>query len=220
MNLSFKRRLLRSLPRGWHDRLNPLLFSHKMRMTKTKAKHLIRRGSPIFLEIGSGPKKGQGGWVCLDRYGCDLVWDLRRGIPFPDETLSKIYSSHTLEHFSFDEIVLLVRECRRALMDGGLFLVCVPNARLYLDAYISNRDEGFFLSLPSYHKPGYNNTTRIDWVNYIAYMGGEHKYMFDQENLLYILRANGFKNVRIREFDPQIDMPERLFESLYAQGEK
>ena len=60
----------------------------------------------------------------------------------------------------------------------------------------------------------------MDWVNYVAYMGGEHKYMFDQENLLHILKMNGFKNVRQREFDPEIDMPERRFESLYAQGEK
>jgi hypothetical protein len=94
-----------------------------------------------------------------------------------------------------------------------------PTSCIYALAF-SNKDENFFQSLPGYHKPGYNNTTRIDWVNYVAYMGGEHKYMFDQENLLHILKTNGFKNVRQRKSDPEIDMPERLFESLYVQGEK
>jgi len=220
MQQTFKKKLLHSLPQSWQNRLIPILFSLKMTTTRGKAKKLTQRGTPVFLEIGSGPKKGQNGWVCLDQTGCDLIWDLRKGIPFPDESISKIYSSHLFEHLSFEETKGLIHECKRVLVPGGLFLICVPNARLYLEAYINNKDENFFQSLPSYHKPGYNNTTRMDWVNYVAYMGGEHKYMFDQENLLHILKMNGLKNVRVREFDPEIDMPERIFESLYAQGEK
>jgi len=33
-------------------------------------------------------------------------------------------------------------------------------------------------------------TTQIDCVNHTAYMAGEHKYMFDEENLLYILESS------------------------------
>jgi hypothetical protein len=51
-------------------------------------------------------------------------------------------------------------------------------------------------------------------------MAGEHKYMFDQENLLHILTAKGFVNVSARAFDPEIDMQERDFESIYAIGYK
>lgn len=191
-----------------------------MRKTREKAQAMLQSGAPIYLEIGSGPKHGKNGWTCLDRYDCDLVWDLQNGIPFPDSTVSKIYSSHTFEHFSFQETKVLLAECKRALKPGGLFLICVPNARLYIEAYLNNPDDDFIHSLPSYHKPGYNNTTRMDLINYVAYMGGEHKYMFDQENLEHILSMNGFRNVRKRDFDPEIDMPERIFESLYAQGEK
>ena len=69
-------------------------------------------------------------------------------------------------------------------------------------------------------KPAYNNTTRIDALNYVAYMDGEHKYMFDQENLLHILKAKGFERVEQRTFDPLTDMQERDFESIYAIGYK
>ncbi|HEY4286739.1 MAG TPA: methyltransferase domain-containing protein [Puia sp.] len=191
-----------------------------MKQTKEKADVLVKSGAPVLLEIGSGAKYGKNGWVCLDRHSCDLVWDLQNGIPFPDNSVQKIYSSHTFEHFSFQEAKVVLQECRRALAPGGLFLICVPNARLYIEAYLNNPDDNFIHSLPDYHKPGYNGTTRMDLVNYVAYMGGEHKYMFDQENLLHILTMNGFKNVRQREFDPGIDMQQRHFESLYAQGEK
>jgi hypothetical protein len=51
-------------------------------------------------------------------------------------------------------------------------------------------------------------------------MDGEHKYMFDEENLVFILRSKGLKNVRLRQFDSSIDLQVRDFESIYAIAEK
>jgi hypothetical protein len=103
------------------------------------------------------------------------------------------------------------------LVPGGKFLICVPNARIYLEAYA----KGVPLD-PSYFtvEGAYNRTTSIDCVNYMAYMCGGHKYMFDEENLLYILRSKGFKNVRPRDFDPSLDLESRRYESIYGEGEK
>lgn len=95
--------------------------------------------------------------------------------------------------------------------------IVVPNARLYLAAYINGEE------LPSEFfgwTPAVNGTTRIDMVNYVAYMDGEHKYMFDQENLLHVLFAAGFSGVRERAFDPETDLAERDYESIYAIGFK
>jgi predicted SAM-dependent methyltransferase len=185
--------------------------------TKKKIAEILKRDQ-IFLEIGAGQKKGTGNWITLDiNTDCDLFWDLRRGIPFPDNSVHMIYSSHLFEHLSFKKTALLLKECRRVLVTGGVFSVCVPNARLYLEAYI-NKDKDFWASQPSHWEPAYNNTTLIDYVNYVAYMDGEHKYMFDEENLLYILTMNGFKDAKLREFDKLIDIPERDFESIYATG--
>ena len=69
-------------------------------------------------------------------------------------------------------------------------------------------------------EPAYNNTTSIDAINYVAYMDGEHKYMFDQENLLHLLTSAGFQDVTERAFDPETDRTERDYESLYAMGTK
>ncbi len=70
------------------------------------------------------------------------------------------------------------------------------------------------------YPPAFNHTTLIDYANFIAYMDGEHKYMFDEENLLHILKSNGFRNVRLRPFDPNLDLQERDFVSIYAEAEK
>jgi hypothetical protein len=87
-----------------------------------------------------------------------------------------------------------------------------------MEAYIQCKDldtNKFFN-----YKRAYNNTTRIDYVNFIAYMDGLHKYMFDEENLLHILESRGFKNVHLRQFDPSLDSQARDFESIYAEAEK
>lgn len=52
------------------------------------------------------------------------------------------------------------------------------------------------------------------------YMNGQHKYMFDEENLINTLLRAGFKKVDLREFDSMIDSSERDSESIYAVARK
>jgi predicted SAM-dependent methyltransferase len=191
----------------------------KHRSSKKVVSRLLKERSELFVELGSGDKKGKDGWVTIDMTkNCDIFWDLRKGLPFPDESLQGIYSSHFFEHLTYKETQQFLVECKRALVPGGEFLICVPNAKLYLEAYVGGRT----LELSKYfgYKPAYNHTTRIDYVNYMAYMDGEHKYMFDEENLLWILESKGFKNVRLRQFDPSLDRKERDYESIYAAAER
>jgi predicted SAM-dependent methyltransferase len=187
--------------------------------SKKEVRRLLKERSEIFVELGSGDKKGKGGWITIDMAkNCDIFWDLRKGLPFPDESLQRIYSSHFFEHLSYKETQQFLVECKRALIPGGNFSICVPNAKIYLEAYVGGKtlDPGEYFS----YKPAYNHTTRIDYANYVAYMDGEHKYMFDEENILCILESKGFKNVRLRQFDPSLDLKERDYGSIYAAAEK
>ncbi|NJL83322.1 MAG: methyltransferase domain-containing protein [Chloroflexaceae bacterium] len=187
--------------------------------TKDKIGALLAKQQPISLELGAGDKKGRDGWKTLDlNPECDFPWDLRQGLPFPDASITKIYSSHFLEHLSYREGQVLLEECLRVLIPGGIFSVCVPNARLYLEAYLSGKalDPSQYFRYP----PAYNNVSPIDYVNYVAYLDGDHKYMFDQENLVKILADKGFRNVHLRAFDPKLDIPERDIQSIYAEGQK
>jgi len=94
----------------------------------------------------------------------------------------------------------------------------VPNARFYIDAYLKGKP---FRDQSTLWQPGICETgSAIDQLNYIAYMGGEHRYMFDEENLIRILRQNGFEQAELRSFDSTIDAPERDRDSIYAVGIK
>jgi len=186
-------------------------------VSRRRVRHILNDRKDISIEVGAGNRKGREGWITIDvTRCCDIYWDVRKGLPFPDGCASRIYSSHCLEHLSFPEGQKFLTECLRVLVSGGTFSICVPNARMYIDSYLG------YVPLESrlFYPPAFNNTTRIDYVNYMAYMNGLHKYMFDEENLLHVLEARGFRNVRRRGFEPQLDLEMRDYESIYAEAEK
>lgn len=196
----------------------PFYYFFLKLLSRWKIYKAIETDGDIFLELGAGNKKGRDGWLTIDiTQHCDIFWDLSKGIPFPTNSVAKIYSSHFFEHLTFREINILLQDCMRVLAPNGIFSICVPNAKMYIEAYLEKipaPKEAFgYIS-------AYNNTTRIDFINYIAYMDGHHKYMFDEENLLFVLKSSGMKNVRLRSFDPDLDSKERSFESIYAVAQK
>ncbi len=189
------------------------------RRSVKKIRRILAEQGEVSVELAAGKRPGGDGWVRLDMvWQCDVYWDLRRGLPFPDNSVKRIYSSHFFEHLSFNQGQTMLRECLRVLVAGGSISVCVPSARHYLEAYCLGKqlDDEVFIQW----KPAWNHTTKIDWANYTAYMDGDHQYMFDEENLLAVLTRAGFKNARRREFDPSLDREERDYESIYALAEK
>ena len=189
----------------------------KARGTPARVRSLLASGQPIKLDIGAGDTV-RPGWVTLDiSEGCDLFWDLRNGIPFPDNSVQTVYSSHLFEHMDHAAGQSLLAEVRRVLVPGGEVSICVPNARLYIEAYLGitelEPDHDFW-------EPALDQKEGISLVNYIAYMAGEHKCLFDADSLLARLNAAGFADVEARSFDASIDLPEREFESIYARGIK
>lgn len=181
---------------------------------------LLKETPAPSLELGATRDTGSTGWTTVDMdENADVWWDLSEPLPFPDESVARIYSSHLLEHFYYYPLLHLLEECKRILREGGVFRACVPNARLYIDAYKgigSGFDPNRFLSV----RKAYHGNGRIDYVNYIAYMRKHHRYMFDEENLVNILEKVGFRNVGLSEFDPSFDSEKRRRESIYATATK
>jgi predicted SAM-dependent methyltransferase len=187
--------------------------------TRMAVTRMLRVHSEIKLEIGAGPVKGKNGWVTLDLSDqSDLFWDLKETLPFPDNCVDMIYSSHVLEHFRYSELIRLLQDCRRILKPGGLFSVCVPDASIYIHGYLNYEtfDRWQYLT----YRPAVISDARMDILNYMAYMDGHHRYMFDKENLTRVLSHVGFTSVKLRDFDPALDLKERKYESIYALGFK
>ena len=61
---------------------------------------------------------------------CDIYWDLRLGMPFPNNSVAKIHSPHLFEHLTYTEAQGLLDEYLRLLMPVGSFSIVAPNAQM------------------------------------------------------------------------------------------
>lgn len=81
------------------------------------------------LNLGCGKDKLKG-YINMDMrdYGHNIVRDVRRGIPFNDNTFDEVFTSHFMEHIGHEDIYFVVEEVYRVLKDGGKFIIRVPHS--------------------------------------------------------------------------------------------
>ena len=88
---------------------------------------------------------------------------------------------------------------------------------LQISAYVY--DEG--LKAWDFYEPALNYHSRIDDVNDAAYMGGHHKYLFDEENLLSIVGPANCESSQLRRCDLRSGVPQiriNVRDCLSAKG--
>ena len=175
----------------------------------------------LLINIGCGPKTLRG-WVNLDAARgdeIDVVWDLRNGLPFSDESAAAIFGEHVIEHVPRADAETLLRECRRVLQPGGVLRLSTPDAGRFLRSYAGDQK---FLADERFIDPA---ETPMDRVNMMMREHGQHLWAYDAESLVRLLRKAGFSSAEEREFGVSahqsmqgIDAAEREFESLYVEA--
>jgi predicted SAM-dependent methyltransferase len=180
-------------------------------------------GTGLCINLGCGYHPFPG-WVNVDIARgpqVDIVWDLRRGLPFHDGSCSAIFSEHVIEHLSREDGELLLRECYRALQQGGVLRVSTPDAGRYLRSYAG---DGEFLRHSSFSEP---MTTPLDRINQMMREYGQHLWVYDTDSLQFVLRQVGFARTVEQSFGRSIhprmhgiDSESREFESLYVEAVK
>lgn len=119
----------------------------------------------------------------------DLWLDVRRGLPLQNESVSFIYTSHTIEHLSLGEIGDLLSECYRVLEDGASIRIVVPDLGKAIAAY-ADHDVDWFIDWPHRFR-----SLGGRFANYIL-CDAQHKCAFDSEFLEELLCAADFCDVK------------------------
>jgi len=160
------------------------------------------------------------GWINIDaRKGVDLQLDLRERLPFPDNSVSFIYSEHFFEHLEYPgEASNFLTESLRILVPGGQFRVGVPDCEWPLIAYVQDHHPSFQFAQERW-LPAYCDT-KMHCINFLFRQGREHKYAYDYETLARILQQNGFVKVEKSEFDLGLDSEHRRDGTLYVNAFK
>src|SRR5687768_2073927 len=94
----------------------------------------------LMINVGCG-EQIHPEWTNLDLVSHDKrvrAIDVRRGLPFPDQSCDVAYSSHMLEHLSPQEASRFLRECFRILKPGGIIRIVVPNLEAICRAYLDS----------------------------------------------------------------------------------
>lgn len=78
-------------------------------------------------------------------------WNLKKGIPWPDNSFDVVYHSHFLEHIPREAAPIHLEECLRVLKPGGVLRISVPDLHYYVTRYctsyealLNGQDEAFF----------------------------------------------------------------------------
>jgi SAM-dependent methyltransferase len=120
--------------------------------------------------------------------------DVRKRIPFPDSSVSCIYSSHAFECLTYEESVAVARECFRVLRPGGILRIVVPDLGIFVrdylegtaDAMASHRFISRLLLTPSFSD--------------VVHAGAHQKQMFDGRSLVHMLQEAGFPSPEVSTF--------------------
>ncbi len=85
---------------------------------------------PLQIDVGCADRKREGYiGLDIDEWGQEIKWDIRGGLPFPDESVYDLNVSHVLEHLTNKEVQGFIREAQRVLIFGGTLSTRQPHVQ-------------------------------------------------------------------------------------------
>lgn len=151
--------------------------------------------------------------------------DLRKSIPYPDRSVSFIYSSHLIEHLSRWQALELVRECVRVMRPGGVMRVATPDLAELVRAYTRGDTSGgrtpadsLMQRMMTFSEVPGNFTQRL----IRRLITAPHQWLYDFESLVFLLEEGGLVDPQVRPFRegqlPDLDLIEHRRDSLIVEA--
>lgn len=105
---------------------------------------LMSQHRKIMLNIGCGTDYKKG-WINIDNNSddniekLDLNWDLRRPLPFKENSVDFIFNEHFIEHLTVEEGQVVIKDMMRVLKPGGVMRIAMPDLKDCIDIYLDKR---------------------------------------------------------------------------------
>jgi len=205
-----------------------------MRFQSRNVPQRYAQSHDLWVNIGAGDR-GLANWVNVDLRALpsiNCVYDCRKHLPFPNQSVQGIFCEHFLEHLDYtEEAPFFLAECHRVLQPGGILRLIVPDLEKYIRAYCTEDWESLSQIRPlDAEKRDFwlpcRYQTKMELLNVVFRQGHEHKFAYDYETLALLLAKHGFTTLKRQEFGQSLlpelclDRPERATESLYVEAVK
>lgn len=144
-----------------------------------------------------------------------LLYDLTKKLPFDDNSIDCIYSSHSLEHLYLEQAKNLLKESFRVLKPKGIIRIVVPDLKAFIKKYLADSNKKLTMGETTADKllnnlrlqqpnPQVNNLI-IRIYNKLNNTDS-HKWMYDINSLTFYLKSAGFVEVKAcKLFESKID---------------
>ena len=160
------------------------LFRHSKNILNNSAPIYTKRNQGIRLHLGAG-KINMQGWINIDAQGEKHIQIIEKDFKlecFSDKSISEIYLSHVLEHFTDYEIQELMDIFKNKLKKGGILRISVPDFDKIIEIYNKKKQN-------------------IDKIHPILFGGQDnfynfHKTAFNKSKLIALFKKNKFKNIK------------------------
>ena len=157
----------------------------------------------IKLDIGCG-KDVIEGCVGIDAYvqGENIVNAPMWSLPYPDNSISEIYSSHALEHVSKAMVLPTLKEWLRVLEPGGTALIAVPDLEWCCTEWLKRKTNDWYMDIifgnqkhgGEFHLTGYTQEimgTYLVEAGFYNEIGFTHAWSHRQRTLLFQAKKAG-----------------------------
>lgn len=110
-------------------------------VTYKNIKDILRLKS-IKLHIGCGTIYKEG-WINIDNNSdnnikkLDFMWDLRKPLPLPENSVDFIYNEHFLEHLTVDNGGGLIKNLMKILKPNAVLRIAMPDLRKSVENYMN-----------------------------------------------------------------------------------
>ncbi len=148
------------------------------------------------LHLGCGDHRLEN-WVNVDvakTFAAGLIADGSRCLPFPDGGFAFIHCEDLLEHLDFENGHAMLRECFRILENGGVLRVLTPDLRALVEKVYRDADPREL----AWCERELSASGPCQALNAHLRMKGEHRFVYDEEELTRVLRGIGFEVARVR----------------------
>jgi len=197
---------------------------------------VLNKEAKNYLNLGSGALTFED-YINIDFFhsgSADYTADLRFPLMIEDAAVDGIFTEHTLEHLTYDQVEQLLHECYRILKLSGTMRIIVPDIGIFAKNYAENNIAWFqewekYMFVNS-EDPDRINRKMISSMTAISFVTQEYGHVscWDFEMMEKFLLKADFKNIRKVAFGESSDNRllkdndsiDRVSVSLYVEASK